>query len=121
MLRRVNRVCCLILAALMCVHLVAAFEPLGPEARRQAIGRIDSLPEALRHALDPGDAFLPISPPEPGDWLDAHPEKGQTFDQDSAGFDVVKRYEDLARFYRAEGWTAETEWVRRRLATIAGR
>ncbi len=41
--------------------------------------------------------------------------------QDSVGFDVVKRYEDLARFYRAEGWTAEAEWVRRRLAATAAR
>jgi hypothetical protein len=33
----------------------------------------------------------------------------------------VKRYEDLERFYRAEGWTAEAEWVRRRLAAINDR
>ena len=70
-----------ILAVLACAPFAAAFEPPGPEARRQAIGRIDSLPETLRRALEPGDAFRPIAKPEPGDWLDAHPEKGQTFDQ----------------------------------------
>ncbi|HTZ20362.1 MAG TPA: archaemetzincin [Opitutaceae bacterium] len=76
-----NRVCCLILAVLACAPFAVAFEPPGPEARSQAIGLIDSLPETLRRAFDPGDAFHPIDPPEPGDWLDAHPEKGQTFDQ----------------------------------------
>ena len=234
----VNWICCFIIAALGGVPRVAAFAPPGPEARRQAIGHIDSLPDALRRALEPGDAFLPIAAPEPGDWLDAHKEAGQTFDQfvashpnrpdksrnriyllplgplasegspaleklrsfaaaffqmevkvlpateideqtfsprlnrytkqrqilttdvlaylggrlppdafcllgvtmedlypapswnyvfgqaslrERVGVYSFVRYEDLARFYRAEGWTAETEWVRRRLAVNAGR
>jgi len=81
MLRRAIQVCCLIFAGLTCVPLVAAFDPPGPEARSQAIGRTDSLPETLRRALEPAEAFLPIATPATGDWLDAHKEAGQTFDQ----------------------------------------
>jgi archaemetzincin len=79
-----NRVGCFLLAALTCGSLFGAFAPPGPEARSQAIGRIDSLPDALRRALDPDDAFQPIAAPDPGDWLDVHQEAGQTFDQFAA-------------------------------------
>jgi archaemetzincin len=38
--------------------------------------------------------------------------------QFSVGFDVVKRYEALARFERAKGLEDEAAWVERRLETI---
>lgn len=48
-----------------------------------AIGRTDRLPAALRRALDPRP-FEVLPPPKRGDWLDTHPESGQTFDEYAA-------------------------------------
>jgi hypothetical protein len=53
----------------------------GPEERLKAIGPMAGLPETLRLALDPGTDFAPIPPPKPGDWLAAHPEPGQSFEE----------------------------------------
>lgn len=36
----------------------------------------------------------------------------------TAGFDAVKRYEDLARFYRRQKWFEDYDWVRRQLEKI---
>lgn len=36
----------------------------------------------------------------------------------AAGFDAVKRYEDLFRFYRRHRWYEESDWVQRQLARI---
>ncbi len=58
-----------------------AFKPPGPEERLKAIGPMAGLPETLRLALDPGTDFEPIPPPKPGDWLAAHPEPGQNFEE----------------------------------------
>jgi archaemetzincin len=58
-----------------------AFEPPGPEERLKAIGRTTGLPEAVRLALAPGTDFEPIPAPKPGDWLAAHREPGQTFEE----------------------------------------
>ena len=57
------------------------FKPPGHEERLKAIGSMAGLPETLRLALDPGTDFEPIPPPKPGDWLAAHPEPGQTFEE----------------------------------------
>lgn len=81
MLRRVNQAHWLILALLTCGSFAAAFEPPGSEVRHQAIGPTEALPEVLRRTLEPSDAFQPIDPPGPGDWLASHEEEGQTFDQ----------------------------------------
>jgi archaemetzincin len=35
------------------------------------------------------------------------------------GFDAVKRYEQLARFYRRQQWYEESDWVQRQLARAA--
>ncbi|MDH4265187.1 MAG: archaemetzincin [Deltaproteobacteria bacterium] len=62
-------------------ELAMAFEPPGPEERLKAIGPMAGLPEALRLALDAGTDFEPIPSPKPEDWLAAHPEPGQTFEE----------------------------------------
>jgi archaemetzincin len=56
-----------------------AFEAPGPESRRQAIGPTNSLSAAMQRALQPDEDFKPIPVPGPDDWLTAHPERGQTF------------------------------------------
>lgn len=38
--------------------------------------------------------------------------------QNAAGFDAVKRYEQLARYYRRHHWFDEYDWVNRRLAKV---
>ena len=58
-----------------------SFEPPGSAERLQAIGSAPDLPEPLRKALDPGRDFDPIPAPGPHDWLAAHHEDGQTFDE----------------------------------------
>jgi archaemetzincin len=40
--------------------------------------------------------------------------------QHSIGFDVIKRYEKLFRFYKQAGWNKETSWVSDRLRWILG-
>ena len=57
------------------------FEPPGPQERLEAIGAIDALPVTLQRALTPDRDFQPIPVPGPQDWLTAHPEPGQTFDE----------------------------------------
>lgn len=59
-----------------------AFEPPGPELRREAVGDLAGLPVLLQRAFAPdASEFEPIPPPGPQDWLVAHAEPGQTFDQ----------------------------------------
>jgi archaemetzincin len=62
-------------------ELAMAFDPPGLEERLKAIGPMAGLPGLLRLALNPGTDFEPIPPPKPGDWLAAHPEPGQTFEE----------------------------------------
>ena len=38
----------------------------------------------------------------------------------SVGFDVVKRYEELSKFYQHAGFDDEAAWITRRLQTIRG-
>ena len=47
--------------------------------RMSAIGDVSSLPPSLQRAFDAKD-FEPIDEPKPNDWLAAHPQNGQTFD-----------------------------------------
>ena len=56
-----------------------SFEPPGADARRAAIGPLDSLPSVLRAALEPDSDFRPIPKPGPDEWLSSHREEPQTF------------------------------------------
>lgn len=60
------------------------FVPPDARARARALGRLMNLDPALQAAFDPGP-FTPISPPQGGDWLAEHGERGQTFDMYVAG------------------------------------
>jgi archaemetzincin len=59
-----------------------AFEPPGPDARREAVGDLAGLSPVLRRAFS-ADApeFEPIPKPNSHDWLAMHPESEQTFDE----------------------------------------
>jgi len=56
-----------------------SFEPPAADARRAAIGPLNSLPPVLRAALEPDSDFRPIPKPGPDDWLSSHREEPQTF------------------------------------------
>ena len=70
----------LVLLAVCCMSLnLRAFEPPTADARRAAIGPLDSLSPILRAALEPDSDFRPIPEPEPNDWLSSHREEPHTF------------------------------------------
>jgi archaemetzincin len=70
----------LALLAWYCMSLnLHAFEPPAADARRAAIGPLDSLSPVLRAALEPDSDFRPIPKPGPDDWLSSHREVPQTF------------------------------------------
>ncbi|MBN2313452.1 MAG: hypothetical protein JXM79_05950 [Sedimentisphaerales bacterium] len=46
-----------------------------------ALGSTRDLPKTLKKALEPGADFEAMPPPQPGDWLAEHKEKGQSFVQ----------------------------------------
>jgi len=58
-----------------------AFETPNKKKRIQAIGPTESLSPMLKKALEPGGDFEPMPKPGPHDWLAAHREAGQSFDQ----------------------------------------
>jgi archaemetzincin len=68
-------------AGLIAVCSGMAFEPPGPQQRLEAIGPTNGLSEVLRRAFTPDDSFQPVPVPSPNDWLAAHREPGQTFEQ----------------------------------------
>lgn len=80
----------------MAFHIPTAEEP------QAAIGDTGSLSKPMQRAFTPESDFDPIPPPQPGDWLTAHPEPGQSF----------------AEFYRKLGFSPEAAWVRDRAAFI---
>ncbi|MFP4144561.1 MAG: archaemetzincin [Phycisphaeraceae bacterium] len=49
--------------------------------RKQAVGRLDDLPEPLRRVFQPGDDFRVLLEPSPEDWLAVHAEPGQSVEQ----------------------------------------
>jgi archaemetzincin len=57
------------------------FTPSNAVGRLAAIGATDGLPQELRKAVEPDEAFQPIPIPGPADWLSNHTEAGQTFEQ----------------------------------------
>jgi len=60
---------------------VMAFEMPNTKQRTEAIGPAEGSAQDLRKALDPAGQFEPLPPPGPHDWLAAHPESGQSFEQ----------------------------------------
>ncbi len=70
----------LIIALLFAGGIAAGFEPPNEAQRAAAIGTTDNLSPGLKTTLDP-KYYDPIETPEPNDWLGAHEEDGQTFDQ----------------------------------------
>jgi archaemetzincin len=56
------------------------FRPPTAAERLNAIGSVKGLPETLRKVLTAGEDFEPVGVPKPGDWLAAHRETGQSFD-----------------------------------------
>jgi archaemetzincin len=50
------------------------------EQERGALGSLDDVPESARAAFR-AHGFSPMPRPGPSDWLSAHPEPGQTFDE----------------------------------------
>jgi len=57
------------------------FEPPGPQQRLEAIGPTRGLSAVLQRAFAADDTFPPMPTPGPNDWLAAHREPGQTFEQ----------------------------------------
>lgn len=68
-----------LLAAATCAW--GAFERPSENERLRALGNLFEEPPALRQLLTPNDDFPPIATPRPGDWLDEHPENGQSFEE----------------------------------------
>lgn len=64
--------------------LVMACNPFGDSERTKAMGSTEGLPKILQRAYNPGNDFLPLEKPKPGDWLAEHREPGQTFSQFTA-------------------------------------
>lgn len=70
-----------VLNILLCTACLAMnFKPPTPEETLEATGNTEGVPLPLRKALEPGDDFAPLAPPNPGDWLAEHFEAGQTFE-----------------------------------------
>ena len=57
------------------------FEPPGPQQRLEAIGPTTGLSAVLQRAFAADDTFPPMRTPGPNDWLAAHREPGQTFEE----------------------------------------
>src|SRR5262245_9408549 len=68
-------------ADVVAVCSALGFQPPGPQQRLEAIGPTHELPGLLQRAFSPDDSFQPIPTPEPNDWLAAHREAGQTFEE----------------------------------------
>jgi archaemetzincin len=70
------------LASILFLSAMASrFTPPTPAQQLAAIGLTAALPPPLQRALEPRDDFQPLPEPGPNDWLQNHPEAGQTFDQ----------------------------------------
>ena len=73
-----------ILTMTFLVFLAMACNPFEESERIKAIGSTAGLSETIRRAFNPGNDFLPLESPQPGDWLAEHKEPGQTFSEFSA-------------------------------------
>ena len=58
----------------------ARFSPPSAAHRKRALGSTRELSPTERRAYDPTHDFEPMGKPRGGEWLDVHPEPGQTFD-----------------------------------------
>jgi archaemetzincin len=68
-------------AGIIAVSSGRGFERPGPQQRLEAVGPTNGLSDVLRQAFTPDDSFQPIPVPGPNDWLAAHREPGQTYEQ----------------------------------------
>lgn len=59
--------------------LAGDFEPPDAEARRKALGSLESLSPELQRVFTPGPEDRPTPRPGPSDWLASHDEPGQSF------------------------------------------
>ncbi len=57
------------------------FQIPSQDQRLRALGSVQGLPTVLQRAFVPTEAFEPMPAPGPSDWLAAHPEPGQSFEQ----------------------------------------
>ena len=57
------------------------FEPPGPRACLEAVGPTNGLSAVLQQAFTPESSFQAVPVPARNDWLAAHPEPGQTYEQ----------------------------------------
>ena len=77
--------------------LAMDFAPPKPPEILRAIGSTDGVPMTLKRAMDPGDNFASLPVPKPGDWLDVHPEVGQSFEDfkkdDKSSSAVIRKFE----------------------------
>ncbi|MCX4242449.1 archaemetzincin [Paraliomyxa miuraensis] len=61
--------------------VAGAFVPPGPRQRRDAVGSLEGLRGPDRRVFEEGEGlFHPVPQAGPGDWLDEHAERFQTFD-----------------------------------------
>jgi archaemetzincin len=58
-----------------------AYIPLTLEEIRRALGDLDGLEPTVARGFEPGHDFERLPPPNSGDWLSAHSEPGQTFEE----------------------------------------
>jgi archaemetzincin len=61
-------------------QVCGAYEPPSVAGRAGALGNLDRESAVMRRLLTVDEDFAPVRTPGPGDWLVAHPERGQTFD-----------------------------------------
>lgn len=66
-------------AATVCAAM--ALQPPESRARLEAIGPTNGLSATLQRAFAADDGFVSVPVPGPNDWLAAHRESGQTFEQ----------------------------------------
>jgi len=70
------------IAALLLPSIAMAFTPPDEKTIRNAVGDLNGLPPVLQRAFTPDkNSFDPIPEPKAGDWLAAHNERGQTFEE----------------------------------------
>lgn len=61
-------------------QVCGAYEPPSAAGRAGALGNLDRESAVMHRLLTVDEDFAPVRTPGPGDWIVAHPERGQTFD-----------------------------------------
>lgn len=68
-----------VILAIFTSGALAAFAPRTAEERKEALGDLSGVAPTLRRLLIEDSDFDLIPLPQPGDWLSAHAERGQSF------------------------------------------